>query len=423
MTEYLDGPGGAAPDRTGGRRAVWAVAAVVAAVALLGAGGWAAWSFFSTGPQPAEALPASTLAYVSVDLDPSGGQKIEALRTLRKFPEFEDEIGLDTDDDVRRWIVEEGLGCDAVDYDTDVEPWLGNRVALAAVDTGSDEPVPVVVLQQSDADAADTGLTALAGCGELAWSISGDWAVLGETEEIVTEVARQATEATLADDEDFRHWTGAAGDAGIATAYVAPEAADAIREAVGCEVPCDGLGLAGAPEEALDDFGGLGATLRFADGSVELEMAAEAGSTEAWLAEPGEVQELVASLPDDTAAVAALRMPDLAQLTGLVEMLGVPLPGDADRFEGEAAAFVIDADGAVDVVGAPTDAQDGGLSDTGGFRHAVPDADDAGALVFANLGSDALTGGIEGLEPLEAAGASVWSDGSTRHLVLRVTTD
>ena len=102
-------------------------------IVLIGVGAWAAWSFLATGPQPAEALPDSTLAYVSVDLDPSGGQKIEALRTLKKFPAFEDEVGLDTDDDIRKCDLRPGPGrrssAPDLDYADDVEPWLGDRFA------------------------------------------------------------------------------------------------------------------------------------------------------------------------------------------------------------------------------------------------------------------------------------------------------
>src|SRR5689334_14455610 len=102
--ETLDfGGGQPLPPSGGGRRGLLVVVGAVAAVAVAGAS-WAAWSFFSTGPQPAQALPGSTIAYVSVDLDPSGGQKIEALRTLRKFPAFEERVGLDTDDDIREWL-------------------------------------------------------------------------------------------------------------------------------------------------------------------------------------------------------------------------------------------------------------------------------------------------------------------------------
>ena len=147
--EYLDSHAGQpmppAPSDGNGGRAGLVIGGAVAAVVLLGAAAWGAWSFFATGPQPAEALPDSTVAYVSVDLDPSGGQKIEAVRTLRKFPAFKDRVGLETDDDIRERIFDElkdAAACDGLDYDDDVAPWLGDRMAYAAVDNGGDTPTP-----------------------------------------------------------------------------------------------------------------------------------------------------------------------------------------------------------------------------------------------------------------------------------------
>ena len=70
-------------------------AAGIAALAVVGVGAWAAAQFFATGAQPSEALPAGTIGYASIDLDPSGAQKIEALRTLNKFPAFKDELDLE----------------------------------------------------------------------------------------------------------------------------------------------------------------------------------------------------------------------------------------------------------------------------------------------------------------------------------------
>ena len=119
-------------------------------------------SFFSTGEQPAAALPAGTLAYVGIDLDPSGGQKIEALRMLNKFPAFKDELGLDTDDDLRKALFDEIQGgedaCANLEYARDVESWLGNRAGVGTVDA---EPTVVFVVQVSDADAAAAGLEKL----------------------------------------------------------------------------------------------------------------------------------------------------------------------------------------------------------------------------------------------------------------------
>jgi hypothetical protein len=88
-------PEPAAPTETsggrGGRRAWWIAGGAVALLGV-GAGAWAALGFFQQGAQPAEALPSTTVAYLSIDLDPAGGQKIDAFRTLNKFPAFKDEV-------------------------------------------------------------------------------------------------------------------------------------------------------------------------------------------------------------------------------------------------------------------------------------------------------------------------------------------
>src|SRR5215218_10147285 len=134
--EYLEQGGGAPlvrePRSGGGGRKAFLSGAIVVGLAAVGGGVWAATSFFASGAQPAEALPASTIGYASIDLDPSGGQKIEAFRMLNKFPAFEDKIGLDADDDIKRAIfdrAEVSVACDGLDYAQDIEPWLGDRAA------------------------------------------------------------------------------------------------------------------------------------------------------------------------------------------------------------------------------------------------------------------------------------------------------
>ncbi|MEO6512552.1 MAG: hypothetical protein ABIO16_16255, partial [Nocardioides sp.] len=73
--EYLEAGGGsplppgtpAPPASSGGRKRGLLIGGGVAALAVVGVGAWAAAQFFSTGAQPAEALPASTIGYVSID--------------------------------------------------------------------------------------------------------------------------------------------------------------------------------------------------------------------------------------------------------------------------------------------------------------------------------------------------------------------
>ncbi|MDF1603088.1 DUF3352 domain-containing protein [Nocardioides sp. YIM 152315] len=373
--ETLDSGDGAPRPSGRGRRTTVLAAVGAAAVVVAGGAAWAAWSFFATGAQPAEALPDSTIAYASVDLDPSGGQKIAALRTLSRFPAFDDVVGLDADDDVRRWIFDQMrdvVACEGLDYDEDVEPWLGDRFAVAAVDTGGEEPTPVFVLQVTDEDRAETGLSAIRECAGSedngAWVIRDGWALLAEDQDVVDGVADDAADAALADDDDFRHWTDEAGDGGIVALYAAPEVGAVLAEEL---TSLDDLTTGGeiVPEEivpeksaqVLEDFGGAAATLRFDDGGVELEVAADAGATGS-VARGDAAGDAVASLPEGTVAALGLSLGDgwfddlLSQAAALSgrsadelvaranEELGIDLPDDVETLAGEAIALAVDAD-------------------------------------------------------------------------------
>ncbi|WP_203335261.1 hypothetical protein [Nocardioides limicola] len=204
---------------------------VIGAAAVITGSIWAVTSFLSTGAQPAEALPAATLGYVSIDLDPGGAQKVEALRTLRQFPAFVDQVGLSPNDDVRRWLVDEAAqaeGCD-LDHDRDVADWLGNKMAFAAVDLGGEEPLPAVVFEVTDSGAAEAGLSAIVDCfvpDEGGWALTEGWAVLSSSTSAATDVVAAAEQSSLADDSDFQQWTERVGGAGILTFFIAEEAAD-----------------------------------------------------------------------------------------------------------------------------------------------------------------------------------------------------
>lgn len=320
--ELLDARGGTslgAPRRSGGGgRKGLLVGGGVVALALAGGGAWAAMSFFATGDQPTEALPATTLAFVSVDLDPSGGQKIEALQTLNKFPAFEDSVGIDPDDDLRRTLfdlIQEDGTCADLDFAQDIEPWLGDRAALAAVLDADGEPQPVGVLQVTDAGAAEDGLAAIKACSaagaaaestesqDTAWVIEGDWAVLAPTEELARSVSDDAAEDNLADDATYQRWAGETGGAGIITMYAAPAAAAAALEG-SAETP----DLPAEVRGQLEDFQGFAATLRFAGGTLELEAAGGAPAGATGLVGGASVSEQVATLPDDTAAAFGLAL-------------------------------------------------------------------------------------------------------------------
>ncbi|MCW2791734.1 MAG: hypothetical protein JWO76_832, partial [Nocardioides sp.] len=430
--EYLERGGGtprrpgSEPGATHGRRNAIVGAGVVVGLALVGGGIWAATSFFGTGPQPSEALPDTTLGYLSVDLDPSGGQKLEALKTLRKFPAFKDRIGLDTDDDIREKLfteIQKDAGCEGLDYADDIEPWIGDRAAIAAVDTGAEQPTPVFVVQVTDEEKADAGLNKLQDCATGGapdsaggWAIEGGWAVLAETDDLAQGVVDDAADAPLSDDADFQTWTDEVGDPGIVTMYAAPAAGDYLAESLGSLGMLVPQGTTGMTD-ALKDFKGMAATIRFADGALELEVAGDPGTSQSALYATDKGDDVLATLPEDTAAGIGVGfaggwfsdvVDQMASYSGgetsaeeLLSQLsaesGLDLPEDAETLAGESAAVGIGSDFDPDAFDSSSDGSDAPIA---AKVQGDPDAIEA---VLAKLTAR--------MEPEEATALGTDSDG------------
>jgi hypothetical protein len=393
--EYLEHGGGAPLGREPrsaavGRRKVLLAGVTVVGLGAVGAGVWAAASFLATGAQPDEALPASTLGYAGIDLDPSGGQKIEAFEVLRKFPAFRDKVGLDAEDDIKKYVFDKaGLAdeCPGLDYEDDLGPWLGDRAAVAAVEL-DEEPVPVAVLQVTDADAAATGLAALGDCGgdhPVGWEIDGEWAVVAETAALAREVAAETAKGTLAEDSDYRQWTGEVGDAGVLNLYAAPEAGDYLADHLGGLFPVGPMmgtspratvydpaadDMSPGPQlpeemvEAFRDFRGMAATLRFDDGALELESVGDAAALRQSYYDTDAGDDVLASLPADTAAAFGVGFADGwaqqlldevtrslgggAQAENMVRQAerwtGLELPEDLETLFGDSTVLAVGAD-------------------------------------------------------------------------------
>ena len=61
--------------------------------------------------------------------------------------------------------------------------------------------------------------------------------------------------------------------------------------------------------KALEDFKGMAATLRFDDGALEVEAAGAAGDVEMAILSTDRGDDVVATLPEDTAAASASASP------------------------------------------------------------------------------------------------------------------
>ncbi len=354
-----------------GRKSLLIGGAVVGGLALAGAGAWAAVTLAGGGPQPTEALPADTLAFMSIDLDPSAGQKIEAMKMLNKFPAFDDEFGIDPTDDIRKVVFDKVLEsdpCDGLTYDDDIAPWIGDRAAIAAVSGSDGKPAPVFVLQVTDDAKAEDGLGALVACGDSetgGFVVQDGWATVAEDEETAQAVADDAAEGDLESDADYQQWMDEIGDAGFVTMYAAPDSLQSIYDSVGASAEeLSAMDVGGT----LSDFKGMAGTVRFNDGALEMEIASATpeGGADAGTA----AGELAASLPEDTAGAISFSIPDgwlekfadqMAQTQGgdqtgaelldqLSQETGLDLPEDFETLTGDAISLSVSADIDVDAL-------------------------------------------------------------------------
>lgn len=465
-----------------GRRALL-VGGITAGVLVLAGGGYAVASYLSGGgAQPQDVLPDTTLAFVTLDLDPAMGQKADVAALLAKFPAVED-----APEDLRGDLLDrlfEDSGVD-VDYARDVEPWLGDRMALAAVPAPEAElgMAPVLALAVADEPAMTESLDRLQDTADFGWAVR-DGYVLVALDQATADRAAGA-ETVLADDSDYATdrdalggdhvavaWAdlgsvqgflgetmAAAGGGGLFTGQdmsgrviLGLRADDGALVIEGLDVGVSDLGpLAGGgeptrlaqelPEDALAAFSGGGLGEAVVDQWAQFEESgALAGAEE-------QIASLGLDLPDDLRSVlgsdlAVVVRGDLSApafgarattedpqralevIEGLMGTAGGEVPLSTGPVDG---GYVVASDPGL----ADTLAEDGGLGDTEAFRAAVAYPDDASALVFVDLAAvvDSLVaqGGPTGKEAaqwraVEALGVSGGPTEEGSRFVLRITT-
>jgi hypothetical protein len=375
--EYLgpDTPGDLPPEPpTGarGRRAGVVAAAAVAVVAAVGAGAYGVVQLMAGGSPAAAAVPADAVGYVSLDLDPSASQKIEAFKMLRKFPSIKKELG--DRDDIRRVVFEgirEDSGCEGLDYATDVEPWIGNRVAAAAVPDARKGVLPLLVLQVTDQEKAEAGAKAIAKCsgegGKGGFAFVGDYMLVAQDQEAADAMARDAESASLADAAEFKAAMDRVGDPGIVTMFAAKDAPAAFATASGQRKQAEPM------QEMFKDFQGAAGAIRFASGALEAEFTAEGLASN--VVAPSGSDTAAASLPDSTAALVSVAFGKgwlddyLEQMNGMLgdgesldEMLaegervtGLDLPEDLETLLGDGLSLSVDADLDLEALGQSPD--------------------------------------------------------------------
>ncbi|ONI69708.1 hypothetical protein BWI15_24490 [Kribbella sp. ALI-6-A] len=278
--------------------------AVLAVLAVIGGGGLFAYARLNGGGgQPAEVLPGTAVAYARIDLNPSAGQRVAALRYLTKFPSAKERIGLTSDnDDLRQKLFElikKEAGDDLadVDFEKDVKPWLGDRAGLAALPPSGDRKAPdvVVAVQVKNEGKANAGLDKLfAKEDEKPGRVFTDgYVLLGDNQRIVDAAASTAKDSPLSKNAKFDGDMSALGEQGFASFWA------------------DTAGLALLADQRMTEdqrkavpAGSMAAALRFDANFVELKGVVR--SDDAVKVGAADAGDLLAQLPESSAGGLAL---------------------------------------------------------------------------------------------------------------------
>ncbi|TDX02634.1 DUF3352 domain-containing protein [Kribbella sp. VKM Ac-2566] len=278
------------------------VAALAMVLVVAGGGIFAYGKLGGGGKQPSDVLPGTAVGYVRVDLNPSAGQKVAAIRFMMKFPSVKDNLGLTSDqDDLKQKLFEQikkSAGDDLadVDYAKDIKPWLGDRAGFAALPPaeGKDDPVPVVAVQVKDQDAATKGMDKLLANEDKkpGRAFSNGYMLLSEDQATVDSAIAAAKDNPLSKNAKFSADMDKLGEQGFISGWADAKGLASISGKVDSG-QLSGLGDASAA-----------VALRFDASYVELKGIAHGDkSVKVGAADAG---DLVTKLPDGTAGAIAI---------------------------------------------------------------------------------------------------------------------
>lgn len=343
------------PDHTGPRAASSAGASprrrnivrwAVPAVAVLAVGGGAAFAVSAVAggdAQPDTVIPASAMGYLRLDVDPSVGQKLAAVRFLSRATDVKDVL---SGDDFRKSVFEkvqrDEPGLADIDYDRDVAPWLGDRLGIGVLPPSSgEEPVVVVALEVKDEDKARTGIGRLTKDSAVDTDVAfRDGYALMTSKGNLARVTTALDKGALATNASYRGDMEALGETGVLSGWAdlrqVAKLADASQPA--------------ALKDSTDKLGRAAFALRFDSSYLELAGVGRGAEAVPELASTGPSE--LGTLPADTAAALSLSGVDRVvdegwrtyqqtvsslgasgqdfqdQVAGVEQSLGLKLPAD-----------------------------------------------------------------------------------------------
>jgi hypothetical protein len=308
------GPGGPHSDPGSPRRRLRPVAALLVALTLVVVLGGGAFAFYKlgplsalqSGPEAAGAMPAETTAYVGVNLDPSGSQKIAMLQFLLHFDSFKNVSAVSSPgDDVRRRLITDALKsarCSALSYQRDLQPWIGSAFGAGVVGANPTTQDAVVAIQEHDQAAATRALQKLRSCSasvtgpsRMGYAFANGFVLIASSQPRADRFAVSARRTSLSDTDHFRSDMAALGQTGVLTGW-------ADLSVLGPGVLNRVAGSPGLSSGRVPPATRAAFTLRFTSNVAELA----AVGTSTVVAPRPSVTSPIGNLPDDTSVALSV---------------------------------------------------------------------------------------------------------------------
>lgn len=324
----------------------------------------------SAGSSLAELAPPRSVVFVEGELRPEGKLKSNVDAVARRV------AGVD---DLGELIISElegsaqGTG-EPFDYERDLEPWLGERGAVAFERLEADDELsePIILVESTDTAATQEAIDRLGPSSESEVGIVGDTLVIAEDKRTFNAVAA-AEGDSLAGEALFDETFALAPEGSFADAYV--DVGTLVRQG---DVDVDEQVEKGLQEGGVD-LGSAAALVSLTPGSdqVEIEVRSDLSETDV---RAGESPELLGSLPGRSFAALAF--------SGFGEQLQRVID-ELDREGIEESVPPGQLKSSLEEVGIDLDAIAGSIQDAGIFAVGETQATLGGALVLTTTGSQA----------------------------------
>lgn len=129
--------------------------------------------------------PVDALGLVSLNLDPSIAQKRNLLSIVRRFPDAKEEVKGEFDE-ARDDLITDLLEDTGLEFKRDVEPWLGNEVAVVVLPPGDgDTPLIVALVETDDEAKARAAIEKATKSGDFegVYAVVDDFVVISDQED------------------------------------------------------------------------------------------------------------------------------------------------------------------------------------------------------------------------------------------------